>query len=105
MSRSFSLSTRLLFSRPATVRSMASSKSAISTAFLSLRAASNAASLTMLARSAPAKPRVQAQDGLAPLDVRLVHHDLAVEASRPQHRLVEHIAAVGGLHQHHALRG
>src|SRR5213594_2819572 len=60
MSRSFSERTRLFFSSPATTRSIASSKSAISTAFFSLRAASSAASLTMFARSAPAKPGVRA---------------------------------------------
>src|SRR5882724_1932084 len=32
--------------------------------------------------------RVQSQDGLAPSDVRLVHHDLAVEAPGAQQRLV-----------------
>src|SRR5881409_608716 len=60
MSRSFSDRTRLFFSRPATTRSIASSKSAISTAFFSLRAANRAASLTMFARSAPANPGVRA---------------------------------------------
>src|SRR5438477_527241 len=60
MSRSFSERTRLFFSSPATTRSIASSKSDISTAFFSLRAASSAASFTMLARSAPANPGVRA---------------------------------------------
>src|SRR3972149_6241993 len=90
MSRSFSESTRLFFSSPATSRSMASSKSAIPTAFFSLRAASSAASLTMLARSAPAH-------------VRLVHDDLAVEAAGAQQRLVEDLGAVGRRHEDDAL--
>src|SRR2546428_623785 len=60
MSRSFSDKTRLFFSSPATIRSIASSKSAVVTASFSLRAASRAASLTMFARSAPAKPGVRA---------------------------------------------
>src|SRR5213593_41433 len=60
MSRSFSDRTRLFFSSPATIRSIASSKSAVVTASFSLRAASRAPSLTMFARSAPAKPGVRA---------------------------------------------
>src|SRR5437667_44660 len=60
MSRSASDRTRLLRSSPATTRSIASSRSAVSTASFPLRAASRAASLTMLARSAPAKPGVRA---------------------------------------------
>src|SRR6266404_377639 len=51
---------RFFFSRPATTRSMASMKSAITTLSRSLRAASSAASFTTLARSAPTKPGVRA---------------------------------------------
>src|ERR671918_588562 len=59
ISRSLSLMTRLLRSSPATTRSMASSSSDIPTASFSRRAASRAASLTTLARSAPVKPGVR----------------------------------------------
>ena len=100
MRRSLSLITRF-FSSPAMTRSIASSKSFMSTAVLSRRAASSAASLTRLARSAPAKPAVRAaitfrstssaelhvldvdaQDLLAAADVRLVDQHLAIEAAR-----------------------
>ena len=57
--RSLAFMTRF-FSSPAITRSIASSKSFMSTAILSRRAASSAASLTRLARSAPAKPAVRA---------------------------------------------
>ena len=60
MSRSFSDSTRLLRSSPPMTRSMASSRSGMPTASLPLRAARRAASLMMLARSAPAIPGVRA---------------------------------------------
>ena len=103
-------------------RSIASSKSRISTCGLFFRAASSAASLTRFARSAPAKPavraattfrstsgavftalRVDAEDLLAPAHVRLVHQHLAVEAARPQQRRVEHLGAVGRAHDDDAL--
>ena len=57
---SLGLITRLFFCKPATILSMASSKSLASTAFLPWRAARSAASLTMFARSAPTKPGVLA---------------------------------------------
>ncbi len=47
--------------------------------------------------------RVHLEDGLAPLDVGLVHDHLAVEAPRPQQGRVEHLGAVGGGHDDHAL--
>src|ERR1051325_4804693 len=50
---------RVFFSRPATTRSIASMKSAITTLSRSLRAARSADSLTTLARSAPANPGVR----------------------------------------------
>ena len=68
ISRSFVLITRF-FSSPAISRSIADSKSCMSTAVLSLRAASSAASFTRLARSAPAKPAVRAATTLQ-VDVR-----------------------------------
>ena len=103
---------------------MASSSSSISTIFLPLRAASSAASLTRLARSAPVKPGVWAasrsrsisrgerlapgvhlQDGLAALPVGTVDHDLAVEATRAQQRRVEDVGPVGGRDHDDALVG
>jgi hypothetical protein len=79
-----------------------------------LRAASRAASLTRLARSAPEKPgvpramvlridvggqrhvaHVHAQDLLAADHVRVGHHDLTVEAARTQQGGVEHVGPVG----------
>src|SRR5215203_4958723 len=80
MRRSLSLMTRF-FSRPAISRSMASSKSFISTAVLSLRAASSAASLTRLARSAPAH-------------IRLVDEHLSIETAGAEQRRVEHLGTV-----------
>ena len=78
------------------------------------RAASSAASLTRLARSAPEKPgvpraivfgvdvgrhrhlaHVDFQDLLAPRDVGVRHDDLPVEAAGPQQRRVEHVRTVG----------
>jgi hypothetical protein len=97
--------------------SIASSKSAGSTAVLSLRAASSAASFTRFARSAPAKPAVRAattlrstgwrqlhvlgvdaKDFLASLHVRLVHQNLTIETSGPKQRRIEHFGPVGGRH-------
>ncbi len=95
---------------------------AIVTERLPRRAASSAASLTRLARSAPEKPGVpramtfgvdirrqrhlahmDLEDLLAADDVGVRHHDLAVEAARPQQRRVEHVGPVGGGDQDHAL--
>ena len=45
------------------------------------------------------------EDGLAPLHVGLVHHHLAVEASRAEKGRVEHLGAIGGGHDDHALGG
>ena len=59
ISRSRGLITRLFRSSPATTRSMASSSSAMVTESFSRRAASNAASFTTLARSAPVNPGVR----------------------------------------------
>ena len=42
------------------------------------------------------------QDLLAALDVGQTHHDLTVEAARPQQRLVQHVGAVGGGDHNHA---
>mmetsp|Transcript_24340 Transcript_24340/g.66060 ORF Transcript_24340/g.66060 Transcript_24340/m.66060 type:complete len:688 (-) Transcript_24340:757-2820(-) len=39
--------------------------------------------------------KVHAEDLLAPLNVRLVHRNLAIEAPRPQEGAVEHVGAVG----------
>src|SRR5918992_1375676 len=58
MSRSFSPITRVFFSGPATTRMMPSSSSTWVISFLPVRAASSAASLTRLERSAPVKPGV-----------------------------------------------
>ena len=111
-------------STPIRTLSLAFSKSIISTNFLSCRAASSAASLTRLARSAPEKPgvprastlrstfgverdapRVDLQDLLAPLHVGPRDHHLAVEAPGPQQRRVQHVGPVGGGDQDHALVG
>src|SRR5919201_567450 len=59
ISRSFSLMTRLLRSRPATTRSMASSSSVVATESFSRRAANSAASLITFARAAPVNPGVR----------------------------------------------
>ncbi len=57
-SRSMRFSTRLRFSRPATIRSTASCRSRSSTPSAPRRTASSAASFTTLARSAPTSPAV-----------------------------------------------
>ena len=94
------------------------------TAFLPLRAASRAASLTMLARSAPTKPLVIAatrftstssptriflqvdfQDIFATSDVRTIDQHVAVETTGPQQGGVERFRAVGGGHHDHAAVG
>ena len=99
---------------PSMIFSSESVKSAISTCSWLRRAASSAASLARLARSAPTIPgrgrgqcveidarrerdalRVDAQDRGAPGAVGGLHDDAAVEASRPQQRRVEHVDAVG----------
>ncbi|GJD94933.1 hypothetical protein OCOJLMKI_2140 [Methylobacterium iners] len=48
---------------------------------------------------------VDAQDALAADDVRVRHHDLAVEPARAQQGRVEHVGAVGGRDDDHALVG
>ena len=99
---------------PIMTLSLASSNSCIATSRLPLRAASSAASLTRLARSAPEKPgvpraitrgidvgrqrhllHVNAEDLLAAVDVGARHDDLAVEAARAQQRRIEHVGPVG----------
>ena len=94
----------------------------MSTAVLSLRAASSAASFTRFARSAPANPavraatifrstsgdhlhalRVDAQDLLAAFHVGLVDEHLAIEAAGAEQRRVEHLGAVGRAHDDDAL--
>ena len=90
---------------------------------LPTRAASNAASLTRLARSAPEKPGVPRamisgrrrapaapcayglEDLLAAEDVGIGHHDLAVEAAGAQQRRIEHVGPVGRGDQDDALIG
>src|SRR5436190_2016312 len=90
---------RFFFSRPATTRSMASMKSAITTLSRSLRAARSAASLTTLARSAPANPGVRvvpAEDArVAALAdrVELVDED---DRGRLRRRLLEEVAHARG---------
>ena len=88
------------------------------------RAASRAASLTRLARSAPEKPGVPRAMTLAstsgasgtlrmwtlrifsrPCTSGLRHDDLAVETAGTQQRRVEHVGTVGGRDQDHALIG
>src|SRR4029453_12845740 len=122
MSRSVSDRTRLRRSSPATTRSMASSRSACSTASLPLRAARRAASFRMLARSAPAKPggpprddleahlrrepdvaRVYPQDRLAAADVRPVDDDLPVEPPGAEQRRIQDLGSVRGRHDDDAL--
>ena len=111
-------------STPIRTLSLAFSKSIISTTFLSWRAASSAASLTRLARSAPGEagraagedlevdlgrerdpPRVHLEDLLAALHVGPRHHHLAVEAAGPQQRGVQHVGPVGGRDEDDALVG
>jgi hypothetical protein len=103
-----------LRSAPIMTLSLASSNSLIATRRLPRRAASKAASLTRLARSAPRHARRAARDGAridvgrqrhllhmdledlhAALDVRARHHDLAVEAARAQQCGIEHVGPVG----------
>ena len=104
------------------ILSLARSKSSMSTRRLLLRAAKSAASFTRLARSAPENrsvPRadvgldvrreqnlahVHFQNLFAPADIRQRHHDLAVEAARPQERGIEHVRTVRGRNDDHAHR-
>src|SRR5919106_534405 len=99
ISRSLSDSTRLFFSSPATTRSMASSKSPISTAFFSFRAASSAASLTMLARSAPAKPGVRAamtaRSTTGASTTARAHPHEHLDELRARHREERHVGLAG----------
>src|SRR5213594_286985 len=80
-------------STPMRTLSLAFSKSGISTSFLFCRAASRAASLTRLARSAPEKPGVPRDD------------DLAVEAPGAQQGRIQHVGPVGGRDENDALVG
>jgi hypothetical protein len=48
---------------------------------------------------------VHLEDLLAALDVRVRHHDLAVETARTQQRRVQHVRTVGGRNQDDALIG
>ena len=48
---------------------------------------------------------MDAQDLLAPLDVRLVDQHLAIEAAGAEQGRIEHLGAVGGAHDDHALAG
>ncbi|OLC07636.1 MAG: hypothetical protein AUH41_10030 [Gemmatimonadetes bacterium 13_1_40CM_66_11] len=70
----------------------------MSTCTLLRRAASSAASLTMLASSAPARP-----DLLAAFQVRHVDHDLAVEPAGTQQGGIENVGTVGGGEQNDAV--
>ena len=109
-------------SAPIMTLSLADSNSAMVTTRRPSRAASRAASFTRLARSAPEKPgraagddrgidigrqrhlaHMHLQDLLAAQDVRVGHDDLAVEAAGAQQRRIEHVGAVGGGDQDHAL--
>src|SRR5215204_7217199 len=107
--RSLSLITRF-FSRPAMMRSIAASKSFISTAGLSLRAASSAASLTRFA-GGPLRDDldvdlfrdlhrldVNAKDVFAAAHVGLVDEDLPVEAARTEQGGIEDLGTVGRPH-------
>ena len=107
--------TRVFFSGPATTRMMPSSSSVWVISFLPVRAASRAASLTRLERSAPVKPGVwpasastsmSLASGLprvwtsrilrAALAVGPVDGDLAVEAAGAQQGGIEDVGPVGG---------
>jgi hypothetical protein len=109
---------------PAMTRSMALSKSARETAWPLRRPQKIAASLQMLARSAPVRPAVcwatierstssrsgllavwHAQDALAAPDVGRRDEDLAVEAAGAQQGRVELLEQVGGGHDDDAALG
>src|SRR5215831_439469 len=92
ISRSRGFRRRFFFSRPATMRSMAASKSWRSTASAFRRVALSAASLTRLARSAPVKPGVSGA----------IDEDLTVEAASAEQRRIEDLRSVGGADQHDA---
>ena len=106
---------------PATTRSSAAWKSVVWTTLRWARPAKIAASLQMLARSAPVRPlvwrattsrsmsaasglfaRVHLEDLLAALEVGRRHEDLAVEAPGPQQRGIELVEQVGR-RDHHQL--
>ena len=105
----------MLRAGPSVIFCSASAKSSAPTALPSLRAASRAASFTRLRSSAPTRPGrlggealerhvgrqrdvlgVHREDRGAAGAIGSLHDDAAVEASRPQQRLVEHVGAVGG---------
>ena len=109
-------------SAPIMILSLALSNSSMLTVRRFARAAISAASLTRFARSAPENPgvpramtrgfdvavdrhlaHVDLEDLLAAAHVGQRHHDLAVEAARPQQRGVEHVRPVGGRDDDHAL--
>src|SRR5918912_1218400 len=86
---------------PSAIVSRASRKSVRWTASSSRRAASSAASLTRLARSAPTRPGVEA----ATCAVRRLDGDPPIEAAGPEQRLVQHVRAVGRRqHDHRVAR-
>ena len=113
--RSFSEKSRDFFSGPAITRMIPSSSSFWPIVFSPWRAASSAASLITLARSAPVKPgvgrrehvevelfperlalRMHLEDLAAALAVGAVDDDLTVEAAGAQERRVEDVGAVRG---------
>src|SRR6266568_5190600 len=87
---SFSESRRAFFSGPAITRMIPSSSSSCSITFLPRRAASSAASLIRLRRSAPVNPGVPA----AGVAVGAVDDDLTVEAARAQQCGLEDVRPV-----------
>ena len=87
----------------------------MSTLSLPLRVAHRAASLTRLRMSAPVRPtvppasrsrstssasgtsrHVDLENRHAPLEIRPVDRDMAVETARPQQRRIEHVGPIGG---------
>src|SRR5271163_268182 len=105
-----------LRSAPIMTLSLATSKSNMCTALRLKRAAVRAASLTMLARSAPEKPGVPRArmfrltssaigTFFAATDVGTVHDHAAIEAAGTQQRRIEYVGAVGRGDQDHAIVG
>ena len=123
ISRSRGLSTRFFFSNPAMMRSTALLKSSIVTASALRRVASNAASLTRLARIGAREAgrercdllgidvrgelhlfHVNAKNLHTSLLIRPIHQHLPVKASGPQQRRIENLRAIRGRKQHDADR-
>src|SRR6476661_700962 len=97
-------------SAPIMTLSLASSSSLMVTTRLPRRAASKAASLTRVARSAPEKrvvPRAQvhAQDLFAAAKICIGDDDMTVEATRTQEGGIEHVGTVGRCDQDDAFGG